>query len=303
MTEGQTIRVLLVEDDEEDVAIFRRNAGRLRGGIVTVVHAADMEAGLAHLVNEQFSLVFADLNLGGRGSGIDLLKRIYADRVDVPVVVVTGSGDELKAVEAMKAGAYDYIVKDNLTADLLERTMRNVLKRHSLERERANMVEKLAQLSVTDELTDLANRRDLTRKLDEEVKRSTRTGRPLALLMMDLDHFKEVNDRHGHQTGDDVLVCCAAVLRLGLRETDFLARYGGEEFCALLPETDLREARIVAERLRRAVEALPESAPTISIGLAHWEPDVSPEEVIGRSDKALYRAKETGRNRIVVYGE
>ena len=303
MGETQNIRVLLVEDDDEDAAIFCRYVRQLRGEEVAVERVAGEEEGRSRLSDGQFDLIFLDLNLGGPVSGIDLLKRLHSDGVDIPAIVVTGAGDQMKAVEAMKSGAYDYLIKDNLSADLLERTIRNVHKRHSLEQERARMMEKLAELTVTDELTGLANRRHLTRKLDEEVRRSGRAGHLFSLLMIDLDHFKRVNDQYGHQTGDEVLKKCAATLKRNLRSIDFVARYGGEEFCVVLLETRLPGARIVAERLRKAVKALPEPVPTVSIGIAQWQPHGSAQEMIRRADEALYSEKEAGRDRVVVQGE
>lgn len=302
MNRNQSIRALLVENDDEDAAIFCRYASRLVSHSIDVVQAATAERALKALATGRFDLIFLDLNLGRGSGGMELLASIRAGGIDVPVIVVTGAGDEMKAVEAMKAGAYDYLVKDNLTADLLERTIRYARARCFLEEERARMVEELAELSVTDELTTLANRRRLTRKLHEEVIRSARTGHPFALLMIDLDHFKDVNDRLGHQVGDSVLRQCAVTLKKNLRGTDLLARYGGEEFCVVLPETSLQGGRHVAEKLRQAVADLSGPVPTISVGVAFWERHVSVEELVRRADEALYRAKEAGRNRVVLHG-
>lgn len=302
MRKTRNIRALLIEDDVEDADIFRRYVAQIKNQEVAVVHADNEEKTWLYLSKEQFDLIFLDLNLGGGGNGISILKCLHKGNIDIPVIVITGSGDEVRAVETMKAGAYDYLSKDNLTADLLERTIRHVRKRHSLEQEQANMIQELAKLSVTDELTGLANRRELTRKLDEEVKRSARTGRPFALLMLDLDHFKQVNDKYGHQTGDKVLRQCSDALRKNLRGTDFAARYGGEEFCILLPETDLQGANILAEKFRQAIKSLPDPVPTVSIGVAFWKPKSSTKDIISRSDKAMYKAKETGRDCVVVYG-
>ena len=302
-TETQKVRVLLVENDEEDVAILRRHVGQVKGQQITVVCAATAEDAMSLLSTEPFDFVFLDLNLGeGTVGGIDLLNSLQENKVDIPAIVVTGSGDELRAVEAMKSGAYDYLVKDNLTADLLERTMRNARQRHLLQQERAHMVEKLRELSVTDELTGLANRRSLDRKLEEEVRRSERTSHVFSALMIDLDHFKQVNDRYGHQTGDDVLKQCAAALRENVRAADFVARYGGEEFCVLLPVTPPKGGHRLAEKLRKAVKDLPDPVPTISIGVAFWQPHMTAEEVLRRADEALYKAKAAGRDRVVLYG-
>jgi len=302
MSEQTALRVLLIEDDDEDAAIFCRYAERLREHEIAMVRVAGEEEGWRRLLGERFDIIFLDLNLTGGSTGIDVLKRLRRDGIDIPVIVVTGTGDEVKAVESMKGGAYDYVLKERLNSDLLERAIRHARKRHSLEQERVSMVEKLAELSVTDELTGLANRRLLEARLQEETARSQRTGRPFVLLMIDLDHFKRVNDRYGHQKGDEVLRECAAALRGNVRKTDFVGRYGGEEFCVLLPETPLAGARVAAEKLRQAAKALPEPVPTVSIGVACWQPRNTADEIIERADQALYEAKKAGRDRVVVYG-
>ena len=297
------VRALLVEDDDEDEDIFRHYAAQLRNHAVIVERVSDEEGLRSRLSAERFDLIFMDLDLSRGESGLDLLKWLHTHKADIPVVVVTGSGDEQKAVEAMKSGAYDYLPKGNLSADLLERTIRNARQRYALEGERARMIAELEEMSVTDELTGVANRRHLTRRLEEETARSRRSGNAFALLMIDLDHFKQVNDRYGHQKGDDVLKQCAGTLVQNVRRIDFVARYGGEEFCVLLPDTSPEGARSAAERLREAVKALPGLVPTISIGVALWAPSSSAEEMLRRSDEALYKAKEHGRDRVVVYGE
>lgn len=166
--------------------------------------------------------------------------------------------------------------------------------------------EQLRQQATTDELTNLWNRRYFTRRARREVALAQRKKRPLAVLMIDLDHFKDVNDAHGHAMGDAVLVEVSTRLRQELRETDMLARLGGEEFVALLPETDPDTAAAVAERLRHAIAAAPldvEADPalriTVSIGVASMRgPDDALDGMLRRADRALYRAKDTGRNRV-----
>ena len=301
--EAGQIRVLLVEDDDEDAQIFCRHIRQLVRQEVAVTRADCEEDAQARIADEEFDLIFVDLNIGERGSGMTLLRYLEEQGVETPAIVVTGSGDELKAVEAMKLGAYDYLVKGNLSADLLERTIKHVRERHALERERADMVEQLAELSVTDELTGLANRRRLTQRLDEEISRAERGGHSFAVLMIDLDHFKQVNDSYGHQVGDEVLKQCAEAFEKNLRAADFVARYGGEEFCVLMPETRKEGACQAGERLREAIKALPAPVPTISVGVALWRPGLPAERVVREADEALYKAKEAGRDRTVLYEE
>ena len=160
----------------------------------------------------------------------------------------------------------------------------------------------LKREASTDFLTGLLNRRQADFLLDYGAARARRSGDPLGFIMLDLDHFKDVNDRHGHQIGDHVLKQCAAVLLENLRRTDFVGRYGGEEFCVMLPEASAEGATHVAEKLRQAVDGLSSPVPTISVGVALSQGCSSVEEVVRRADEALYRAKEAGRNRAVLYG-
>jgi len=174
--------------------------------------------------------------------------------------------------------------------------------------ERKKLERRLDQLARTDALTQLSNRRDFHEHAQAEIARSRRSAKPLALLMLDLDHFKQVNDRHGHAVGDTALRELAEAFRHSLREVDLPARLGGEEFVALLPETALQDALDVAERLRQHIEALeialaPPSPPlrlSVSIGVAELAADDrSHEDLMRRADEALYAAKREGRNRVV----
>ncbi len=173
--------------------------------------------------------------------------------------------------------------------------------------------ERLANLGLTDPLTEVNNRRFFDQRLEEEIMRTMRGKAPLACLLIDVDHFKRINDTYGHQAGDNVLRQVAAVLRQHLRGQDVLARYGGEEFVALLSAATLERAEVIAERIRRALEqrALPlDSGDTLqitaSIGVSVLQPQQHQGEfkrlgveLVERADQALYHAKETGRNRVV----
>ena len=157
--------------------------------------------------------------------------------------------------------------------------------------------------AAEDALTGLASRRVAARRLEAEFMRAQRSGVPLSVLMLDLDYFKRINDRHGHAEGDRVLKQFAARLRDELRGVDLAARYGGEEFLAILPGAGAAEAGRAAERVRARTASFDEDDPlappscTVSIGIATWRPDDTPEALLARADAALYRAKAGGRNR------
>ncbi|MDQ6993575.1 MAG: diguanylate cyclase [Mariprofundus sp.] len=163
--------------------------------------------------------------------------------------------------------------------------------------------EELQKQAHTDPLTGLMNRRCFRLRSDREMRRARRSGLVVTLLMLDIDHFKKLNDSYGHEVGDLVLAALAKLLIDGMREMDIFCRWGGEEFLCLLPETDREEAAIIAERMRLGVESLmlseAPSGMTISIGLAEVDTKRPIKESILRADKALYQAKVTGRNRVV----
>ena len=169
----------------------------------------------------------------------------------------------------------------------------------------ASRVNELQRDSVTDPLTGLFNRRSFDESLREEYARSGRYGQPLSLMLIDVDHFKTYNDNYGHQFGDDALRSVARVLRKSVRKTDRLCRYGGEEFVILMPATNAKEARVLAERQRELVDnhRLPRGALTISVGIATLmhESFESAAELVRAADDALYAAKKAGRNRVEIY--
>jgi diguanylate cyclase (GGDEF)-like protein len=171
--------------------------------------------------------------------------------------------------------------------------------------------QELRRISITDSLTGLLNRRYFQERLAEEVDRSTRHSKPLSLMMIDADHFKQYNDNNGHPAGDKALVMIARCLRDGVRAIDVVSRFGGEEFAVILPETRKDEALEIGERLRQGVESvyfpgeesLPGGCLTVSIGVASFADDARDlKSLIQRADRALYQAKARGRNTIVPYG-
>jgi len=238
-------------------------------------------------------------------SSVDRQQRLYTfSRVgNLPLTVVVAlSSDEVFAAWRRTAlvisGATGVLCLALLWLTWL--LCRELRLRNSAEKE-------LEQLAATDALTGVANRRTLDQNLRHEWFRAQRSGQPLSVLMIDADHFKAFNDRHGHPAGDEALRALAEVIGTNVhRPTDLVARYGGEEFSVILAETDNDGARQIAERIREQVEQLPleaggEQPMTVSIGISTWTTatDISLEQLLFAADKALYQAKEGGRNRVV----
>ncbi len=205
-----------------------------------------------------------------------------------------GIAEELTA----HAGLYAYLLVGTMTAFSLFGALTGRLADRM-----AELNERLSTLSVTDGLTSLANRRAFNEMLTRECERTTRNGVPFALVMADLDHFKALNDRYGHQSGDAALVHAARLLAAGLRSQDRAFRIGGEEFAAICPGATAEEAAQVAERLRGALETTPLPLRdelvrvTASFGVADSRAEKDPERLFRRADRALYIAKSEGRNR------
>jgi len=175
---------------------------------------------------------------------------------------------------------------------------------------KAMLHEEIKQLAFTDGLTGLYNHRRFQERLEEEIKRAERYGEPLSLILLDIDHFKKVNDTYGHPAGDAVLKKLAALIRKTVREIDFPARYGGEEFALIILKSKAKDAEKIAERLRKTVQKRviktesTEISVTLSLGIASYPDDATTrEELIERADQALYKAKHSGRNRTVLYRE
>ena len=295
----------------DDSAVARQAVRRvlLRSELFDeVVLAADGAEALAVLEGEEarrLDLVLCDLMMPEL-DGFGLLERMVGDAAlrAVPVIVLTGQDAPDLMVRALEAGAADYLTKPFHDAELLARVrVHRNLKHLRDELEAANA--RLRELAVRDPLTGVFNRRQWSAHLAHELERCRRHEHPLAVLMLDLDHFKQINDRHGHAIGDLVLVAVADRLCKGVRGADTVARYGGEEFIVLLPETSAEEASLVAARLLDSVRtielpAAPGLAVRASVGIAATgtaAPPDDPHALMAAADRALYEAKRGGRDR------
>ena len=222
-----------------------------------------------------------------------------------------------------KIGAFPLLSEDEITGCIVAKSMIEKLSKRDIDYleqltrqaaatiNRANSYSTILQYATLDALTNLNNRRQFETRLGQEISITKRQGKPLCAMMIDIDFFKSVNDTHGHAAGDEVLRTVAGIIKQALRESDIPARYGGEEFAVLLPFTHIDEAKIVGERLRKAVEEAlitinkdtddeKQIKVTISMGLAEFDSKESGEALFERADKALYEAKTSGRNQVKV---
>ena len=298
---NKNTHILIVDDDlsiRNTMQEYINNAG------FASQTASTAEEALELIKTNKFAVVITDIRLPGMG-GLELTKVIKKDN-GVDVIVVTGYSDDYSYEEAINIGASDFVIKPVRLEELLLR-LRRVLKERQLGNERTRMMEKLQKLAITDGLTKLYNSRSFYTQLELEVDRFNRYKHPLALLMLDIDNFKEYNDSYGHLEGDKVLVRFSQIIKSCLRANDSAYRYGGEEFTVILPETTGDEAKTVAQRIRASLEAekyTPEPGKvariTISIGVTQCYPKEELSTFIRRADKAMYLSKENGRNRVSV---
>jgi diguanylate cyclase (GGDEF)-like protein len=298
----EPVRILLIESDPR--------AAMLIGAMLR----AAWDEGLALTPVEQLAEDAHDplegepdcvlVGLGPEGAErLDLLEQLRQLAPDIAVVALTETADERVALSAIRAGAQDSLVKSDLNPARLRRAVR-----HSVERKRAET--QLAHRALHDQLTGLPNRALFLDRLRVALDRSRRTRATVAVLFLDLDHFKEINDTLGHDAGDRVLTKLAERLQAMLRPMDTVARYGGDEFTLLFEELESeREAVLIAERLSTAAARpipLPDGTATVaaSIGVALVsDPSVPAETVIREADAAMYRAKQVGGARFELYDE
>ncbi len=225
----------------------------------------------------------------------------------LPILIITEQGDDEMVVRALDLGVNDYIVRPVDPNELVARSLTQIRRKNYNDRLRAN-VQQTIELAVTDPLTGLSNRRYLDNHISTLFNRSMARGRPLSVLIADIDRFKQINDTYGHDAGDDILREFANRVRSTVRGADLACRYGGEEFVVVMPDTSPEIAASVAERLRGVIESVPfvvkgtgqELQVTASFGIASRTPQViTPGHLLKQADVALYEAKNGGRNRVV----
>ncbi|RYG56990.1 MAG: diguanylate cyclase, partial [Alphaproteobacteria bacterium] len=226
---------------------------------------------------------------------------------NLPIILMADGGDKPRVVRALDLGVNDFISRP-IERNELKARVRTQIRRHRYAMELRQSVNNSIALAVTDDLTGLYNRRYFDRHLNILLGKAQEQERNLAVMILDIDHFKSVNDTYGHDVGDVVLKEFSARVKRNIRGVDLACRFGGEEFVVLMPDTDVSNAELVAERVRQAIGEksfeINASRPltvTVSVGVSFNETGAdTPESLIKRADLALYRAKREGRNRVIL---
>jgi len=301
---GRDGRIMLVEDRE-------RSADRIMSALEMEEHVereSDPAHALLHLPDGNFDLVIVSLSLEN-ADGLRLCSQVRSlDRTrHLPIMIIVEPGEEARLLRGLDMGVNDYIVRPVDPNELLAR-VRTQIKRKRYTDHLRTRLEETVEMAILDPLTALHNRRYMNSHLKTLFEESAQRGKPLSVLVLDIDHFKTINDNHGHDAGDTVLREFAMRLRRNIRGIDLACRLGGEEFVVVMPDTDLHKAYLVGERLRQCIATATFSGGekagglevTASVGVAALEfPDDTPEIIMKRADQALYCAKRDGRNRVV----
>ncbi len=294
-----TYSILIVDDDEaiknsvEEFLIIQK---------YKVKSAANAQQALDILQIFNADIVITDITMQGM-DGLELTKKIKS-KYHADVMVMTGYSAEYSYEEAVKAGASDFIFKP-FRFEELELRISRVLRESEIKQERVNLLKKLEKLAITDALTKLYNSRHFFSEIKTEIMRNKRYSRNLSLLILDIDFFKKYNDNWGHVEGDRVLMEIGKTIKSCMRSMDTAYRYGGEEFAIILPETGIEEACVVGTRIKDNISDLifePEPGEKqsikISIGATELIDGEDYKTFIKRADKALYKSKDAGRDKL-----
>lgn len=293
--------VLLVEDSVA-MALYYRNVLENMG--LRVEHCLSAEDAIEKISLSHYDLVVSDYVLAGTETGLSVIRFVRSSpgkKAQTPVLVISAFDEVARKVEVMRNGANDFIAKP-VVAEELEVRVSNLITMQKLVRRLEYQHEAMRDMAMRDPLTSLYNRYYLDEISPGLIGEVLEGGLPLILMVIDIDHFKRINDTHGHKSGDMVLEQLAKALQGFCRNDDMVARVGGEEFVAILPSVGMAEAIVRAEALRVLIANLmPLGIPvTVSIGLSLLRMGESYDDLFRRADAAVYRAKAAGRNRIEV---
>ena len=301
---NREINILVVDDSGDVFEGIKAFLGDQ--DLVNMSRAANMKEALTMLGQGQFDMIFLD-HLLNDGTSIDFLREAEKEGIETPVIVISGQGDEMLVSQVIQLGAYEYLPKNRINLESVSRVINNTLERARLRNDVKKAQAKMAEMSTVDELTKLHNRRYFIEALEGEFERASRYEIEMALIMVDLDHFKKINDTYGHPSGDMVLSEIGRILKKHVRRNDIACRYGGEEFAVILSNVSRENIYAAYDRFREMVsEHLFEYESnqfhiTVSIGIAFSNDAESANDLLSQADQALYQAKDTGRNKTVTY--
>ncbi len=287
--------VLLVDDSRPIHSVVKAWLATEPFRLLSAYGGKEALAAVAQFVPD---LVLLDVEMP-ETDGFEVCRRLKADPAtsNIPVVFLTGIASTEQKIRGLELGAVDYITKPFDPAELKARVRATLRTKY--------LMDLLAERALIDGLTGLWNRACFEKRLESELSMARRRGRPLSCVMIDVDHFKTINDTYGHPVGDEVLRFLGGLLTAACRTEDIVCRYGGEEFGILLPDASADQALIQADRLRLAIldhDAVHHSAPVkiaCSFGVAEAHPTDDGPTLIAFADAALYKAKASGRNRVV----
>ena len=303
-------RILLLDDDPSD-QIFISNT--LKAVSATVDFAEKIADAASMARTGYYEMVFASLHLKTE-DGLKVCAQLRTNDTtrQMPILLLADAMEMDRVVKGLDLGANDYLLQPLDANEVIARTRTQLKRKRHYDRLRKNYENSLS-LALVDPLTGAFNRRYLEAHLPRMLTRSSQSYKPLSVMIVDIDHFKKINDTHGHAAGDVALKIVVDRIMAAVRPSDFVARMGGEEFIIVMPETKIADATAIAERLRGRIAdtAIPipgidEGIPvTVSVGGAHIgvEHETTIEEIMQRADTALYKAKEGGRNRVICDGE
>ncbi|MBE0363619.1 hypothetical protein PULV_a1088 [Pseudoalteromonas ulvae UL12] len=293
--------VLVIEDNFDDFYLVRQMLAKDLRKTYELLHAQSLEEAQLTLEHAKPDLILLDLGLE-QTQGLQTLTALQEQSTDLPVIVFTGVDDEDLGEQAIKMGAEDYLPKAQANSAILSRAISYAVERHSL-------LTKIQQQAWVDTLTGLANRPALFQYLTTQINNSNRNKQSITVVMIDLDGFKAINDKFGHQAGDDVLITIANRLEEHKRVNDFVARLGGDEFIWVLIGCEPKEKTLdlIEHKLKLINHDIPleldlhqsiTARVGASIGVAMWESENNPQALINRADKAMYQSKHHGKNQI-----
>lgn len=299
-------RVLIIDDQPEQA---ERLAAYLKESFLAAIES-DPDVALGRVRSADFDLVIVNMSI----QSTDPLRlcssiKSFEETRLTPLLAIVRQGDMRKLVRALDIGVNDYLTRPVDRNELIARVSTQIKRKRYIDHLRSSFQASL-EMAVTDQLTGLYNRRYLASHLSAMFDRAFWTGRPLSVMILDLDHFKSINDTYGHDAGDKVLQTFADRIRASVRGIDLACRYGGEEFLVAMPDTEKQEAVRVAERLREDIASQKivinggrdELQVSVSIGVASSEDgprDDNAQKLVKRADTALYEAKTSGRNKVV----